>query len=389
MTSWLRQAFPNARFVHLVRDPCSVVRSQLSTASDERARSAALMHDLRLRPFVDVLSTLLTMQQRLSDLFKTARDRWAQFRDSQWGARLLTGLRWLFVGGILAYLAYQLTDIGWAQVWASLPTTPWFYILLFLMYATLPATEMVLYGTIWNANAWALLPALLRKRVLNNDVLGYSGEAYFSVWAQHNTNLGYGPILQTIKDNTIISSVASTSVAFLLLALFFLTGQIELLTQYLPSETSTLAASLAVVLLVVIVGINFRRALFSLPSSLLLLIGAGHLTRFILNNGFQVTQWIVVIPEVSVGSWITLLALHIVINQVPFVPSRGLVFMSAGVGLSGPLQIPEAALASMLLAQALIDQGLNFLVYGSTSAFDAVGADAPEGLDDLSLPDET
>jgi hypothetical protein len=328
------------------------------------------------------------MTQRLSEIFKTARDWWTQFRDSTVGKRILTGLRWGFMAAILVYLAYQFTDIGWRRVWESLPTTPWFYILLLLMYATLPLTEVVLYGKIWDAKAGTLLPALLRKRVLNNDVLGYSGEAYFSLWAHRHTSLGYREIFETIKDNTIISSVASTSVAFLLLAIFFLSGQIELLTQYLPGDPSTLAAGVAIVILVVSVGVNFRRTIFSLPPSLLLFIGAGHLTRFVLNNGFQVTQWAVVIPEVSVGSWITLLALHIVINQVPFVPSRGLVFMSAGVGLSGPLQIPEAALASMLLAQTLLDRALNFLTYAGTSALDAVTVDDPEELEDLSLPDE-
>lgn len=328
------------------------------------------------------------MQQRLADLFDTARAWWTQFRESDGGQYLLTGLRWLFILGITAYLAYQLTTIGWGRVWESLPTTPWFYILLLLMYATLPLTEVVLYGKAWNANPWALLPALLRKRVLNNDVLGYSGEAYFSLWAHRNTNLGYRQILETIKDNTIISSVASTSVAFLLLAIFFFTGQITLLTQYLPEQNSTLAAGIAIVILIVSVGINFRRTIFSLPPSLLLFIGAGHLTRFILNNGFQVTQWAVVISGVSVGSWITLLALHIIINQVPFVPSRGLVFMSAGVGLSGTLQIPEAALASMLLTQTLLDRGLNFLTYVGTAALDAATVDEPKDLDDLSLPDE-
>ena len=328
------------------------------------------------------------MQQQLATLFKAARTRWAQVRDSVVGQWLLTGLRWLFVGAVIAYLTYQLTDIGWARVWNALPTTPWFYILLLLMYATLPATEMVLYGKAWKADAWALLPALLRKRVLNNDVLGYSGEAYFLVWARRHTNLGYRQVFETIKDNTIISSVASTSVAFLLLATFFLGGQIELLTQYLPGDSSLFAAGVAIFILVVVVGVNFRRTIFSLPASLLLLIGAGHLTRFVLNNGFQVTQWAVVISGVSVGSWITLLAVHIVINQVPFVPSRGLVFMSAGVGLSGPLHIPEAALASMLLAQALIDQGLNLLTYAGTTALDAATVDDHEELENLSLPDE-
>lgn len=38
MTPWLAQAFPNSGFVHLVRDPRSVVWSQFTTASGERVR---------------------------------------------------------------------------------------------------------------------------------------------------------------------------------------------------------------------------------------------------------------------------------------------------------------------------------------------------------------
>lgn len=328
------------------------------------------------------------MRQWLSGLIETIRVKWNQFRNSQTGQRFLTGLRWLFVAAVVAYLAYQFTDIGWGQVWQALPTTPWFYILLLLMYATLPLTELVIYGKAWNTSARSLLPPILRKRVLNNDVLGYSGEAYFYLWVHRNTGIGHREILETIKDNTILSSVASTSVAFLLLAIFFLTGQIDLLNRYLPSQTSTLAAGIAIVILVVSVGITFRRAIFSLSSSLLLLIGVGHLTRFILNNGFQVTQWVVVIPDVSVGSWITLLALYIIINQVPFVPSRNLVFVGAGVELSGALQIPEAALASMLLAQSLIDRGLNLLTYVGTTVLDVATVDDAAELEDVSFPDE-
>lgn len=38
MTPWLSRIFPQARFVHLVRSPCSVVWSQLTTQSGERVR---------------------------------------------------------------------------------------------------------------------------------------------------------------------------------------------------------------------------------------------------------------------------------------------------------------------------------------------------------------
>jgi len=326
------------------------------------------------------------MTDRFHRLYEAIQHYSDRFSGSRLGQSVMAGLRWLFVGGIVAYLGYELTTIGWGKVTRSLPTTPWFYVLVLLMYGTLPLTEAVLYGTAWDARYRDLLPALFRKRVLNNDVLGYSGEAYFYVWARRETNLDALDVLGTVKDNVIISSVASTSVAFSLLALFFLTGQVELLQQYLPDQTSTVAAGIAVVVLVVSVGVNFRRAIFSLPSRLLWLIGAGHLLRFVFNNGFQVLQWAVVIPEVSAGTWITLLALHIVIQQVPFVPTRSLVFIGAGVELSGPLQIPTAALAGMLLTANIVDRGLNFATYVGTTALDA--ATVEDDLDDLSLPDE-
>jgi hypothetical protein len=143
------------------------------------------------------------MIDRLRRLYETTQHHWDHFSESQVGQKLLSGLRWLFVGGIVAYLAYELTTIGWGEVARALPVTPWFYVLLLLMYGTLPLTEAVLYGTAWGAQYRDLLPVLFRKRVLNNDVLGYSGEAYFYLWARRETNLGTGTVLRTVKDNVV------------------------------------------------------------------------------------------------------------------------------------------------------------------------------------------
>lgn len=200
------------------------------------------------------------MLDRLYDAFATAQRVWARFSESRVGGWVQTGIYWAFLAGIVGYLAYRLTTIGWAELWTSMPTTPWFYVLLLLMYATLPVTEMVLYGTAWRAK---------------------------------------------------------------------------------------------------------YRALFSLPSPILWLIGGGHLLRFVVNNGFQGLQWAVVIPDVSAGTWITLLALYIVIQQ-----------------------IPTAALASMLLTTSLIDRTLNFATYVGTTALDAATVENTEALEDLSLADE-
>lgn len=327
------------------------------------------------------------MTNCLREQYQRARTQWTAFAESSTGRVVVKGVRWLFVAAISGYLIYQLTELGWKKVWTSLPTTPAFYILLALMYVTLPVTEAVIYGRAWNVSSRSLLPVLFRKRVLNNDVVGYSGEAYFFLWMQKNSEIARRQILATIKDNMIISSVSSTSVAFLLLAVFFLSGQIQLLEQYLPDSTSTLAAAVAILILVVAVGLAFRRAIFSLPASMLGVFAIGHFARFILNNGFQVTQWAIVIPEVPLGTWITMLALYIIINQVPLIPARGLFFVTASVELAGPLDIPTAAVASMLLAQNLLDRGINLLVYVGTTAAEATDNEFEED-DEKAIPDE-
>lgn len=67
------------------------------------------------------------------------------------------------------------------------------YGLLLLMYTTLPATEIVLYGKTGEHST-----AMLRKRVLDyNAVLGYFGEAYFYLWARRKTNLDAIGIVRT------------------------------------------------------------------------------------------------------------------------------------------------------------------------------------------------
>lgn len=327
------------------------------------------------------------MTDSLRETYQRARARWQTFAQSPTGQTVLKGIRWVFIGVVSAYLIYQLTELGWRKVWTSLPTTPAFYVLLALMYVTLPVTEAIIYGRAWEVSSRSLLPVLFRKRVLNNDVLGYSGEAYFFLWMQKNSEIARRRILATIKDNMIISSVSSTSVAFLLLAVFFLSGQIQLLEQYLPDSTSTIAAAVAILILVVAVGLAFRRAIFSLPASLLGVFALGHFARFILNNGFQVTQWAIVIPEVPLGTWITLLALYIIINQVPLIPARGLFFVTASVELAGPLEVPTAAVASMLLAQNLLDRGLNLIVYVGTTAAEAADEDFEEE-DEAAIPNE-
>jgi hypothetical protein len=301
-------------------------------------------------------------------------------------------LRWGLFVVIVGYLGYQFTSIGWGNVWSSLPQSPWFYVLSLVLYAMLPLVEGLIYGRLWGMSFWRSLPILFRKRVYNHDVMGYSGEFYFAWWGQQNAPVSRKEALAAVKDNTIISGLTSTAVAVVVLAVFVLFDQITLLASFLPDGTMTWLGIAALVMTLGAVGIALRRYIFSLEPRVLGVIAGVHTARFVVFNALQVVQWMVVLPEVSIGSWITLVSLFIVINQLPFLPSRDLVFMGAGVELSSLLGITPAAIAGMLLVKSAIDKSLNMLVYlgtGIEGATDLPSDDTGERSETLAPLSET
>lgn len=295
------------------------------------------------------------------------RARWEAFASSSPGRYLLKGLRALFITGVIAYLVYRLSHIGWAELWTSLPQTPYFYLTVLAMYFTLPVAESFIYGTAWGVKPWSCLPILLRKRVLNADVMGYSGEVYLLAYARKNVDRPARELGLIIKDNLILSSIFSTGTALVLLTGLLLSGQVALdaiLDDPAPGYVAGGAVALALAAGLVIA---FRGAIFYLSGRVLARIAGLHATRFLLMYVLQVVQWWVVIPEAPFSAWATLLVVSVVTNRIPFLPSRDLVFAGAGIELAAGLGVPVAAVAGMLLVRSAIDRLLNLGFFAGTT----------------------
>lgn len=292
--------------------------------------------------------------------------RWQQFAETKRGKRLIQIVRGVFIAGVVGVLIYQLSDIGWNDIWRSLPTQPLYYVLLVAMYFLLPVTESLIYGRFWGLPSRDCLPVMIRKRVLNMDVVGYSGEVYLFVWAKDRVHRAKREIMATIKDNLIISSAASIAAAALLLVGLLSAGQIRL-SQFFdnPSPIYMGLGGFAVVLLSVLI-YRFRHAIFSLTRAQLAALGATHLTRFFIGYVLLVAQWWVVIPSASFETWAILLTLFVLINRIPFLPSSDLVFVSAGAGLTPLLDVPVAPVVSMLLVRSAVDRMLNLVLFSTT-----------------------
>jgi len=294
--------------------------------------------------------------------FKKLKENWSTFRTGKRGKSILKALQYLFVAAIAGYLVYQLTEIGWQRVWKSLPTTPWFYLLFLFLYFALPVSEQFIYSTSLNFSFWQGFPVFIQKKIYNTDVLGYSGEAYFFIWARKHLKETDGYILRVIKDNNIISSVTSTLVAAVLLTIFLYVGQINIQRLFNFDRTYLYLGALAVVALLGML-VYFRKYVISMNFETASKISAIHLARLIFVYSVEIIQWMIVMPEVPLYIWFTYMAVKIISTRIPFIPSRDLLFIGASLEISKFLNVSDAGIAGILLASNVLSKLMNLGLY--------------------------
>lgn len=303
----------------------------------------------------------------MNDLIRRLRSRWVGFAKTSRGRWSMRQLRRGGTVVIAGYLAYRIGTLGWAEVWAYLPRTPWFYVLFAAIYLVQPLTQSLIYQTVWPTQLRTLFPAALVKRVYDREVLSYSGDVYLYFWGRSRLGLSVRKAFHIIKDNAIVSSIASTSIAFGLLALFVLSGTLPL-PEAIAANVWTYA--IGALLLAVIVGValsKLRHSMFSLPGHVLWLLFGLNLARILTAQGLQVAQWTVVDPSVPLAIWLTFLAAQIMTGRIPFLPSKDLLFIAIGLELAGVVQVPEALIAGLLGVQSVLNKGVNFIVFITVS----------------------
>lgn len=291
------------------------------------------------------------------------RKTWKTLADSPRAKKVQKYIRRIFIVVIFGIIIYQLFLIGWDEVLRSLPTQPLFYALFLVLYITLPTAEVFIYQQIWPFKKSKLFKALLSKKITNDEVIGYSGEFYLFLWARKQLDKRDSEILKDIRDSNILSAVTSNLVVFSLVGILIFTGVINV--SDLVGNVNLVYVTVAIILVIVfvILFIQFRKYLFSLPLKKALLIFAIYMTRFLIHNGLLIVQWAVVIPQTSLSTWFTFLAVTITVNRIPFLPSRDLVFVWAGIELSRVLNMTTASVAGMLLVSSVLKKCTNLILF--------------------------
>lgn len=272
-------------------------------------------------------------------------------------------LRRLLLFAVIGYLIYQIYEIGFAEIWAALPRIPAFYLLFLLVYMLLPLSELLIYRTVLDIPAVAGFKAFFQKKILNTDVVGYSGEAFLFVWMRDNLGIDTKKIFQVIKDNTIISSIASTFTAIALMSIFALTGTVDFLSFISPTLAATL---LGILILLLFVLIFFRKRILSLSLGSALRIYSIHQIRLVLVFGIEVINWSLVVPEVPWNIWFTFLAVKIIASRIPFLPSQDVLFVAISIEFSKYLDVSSAAIGGVFLAGNILSKVVSLAFFSLT-----------------------
>ncbi len=241
----------------------------------------------------------------------------------------------------------------------QLPSSPLFYFFLACSYVTLPLMESLMYGRIWSLKPMQLFYPMVKKKIYNQEVLGYSGEIFLYAWAKSKLEESSKDILHAIKDNVIISSITSTVVAFSLLGFYLYAGGISLKSLLGDRVGGFLVFSILCLIVLVVLVVFFRKSILFLSKNIVRFLFGIHTTRLLLTQIFLILQWNSVLPEVALTTWFTYLAILIIISRIPFIPSKDLFFMGAGIELSSRMEIPEAQIAGMLLVASGVEKIIN------------------------------
>lgn len=240
---------------------------------------------------------------------------------SRWPRILGAALSGLMIVG----LAWELFDHGLAGVELVAPDSPWFYAFFTLAYLSPPLFDFVIFRRLWR------LPldgfgALVRKRIANDVVIGYSGDVFFYAWARARLKMVAAPF-GAVKDVTILSGIAGNivTVAMLAVAMPF---AFELFT---PSQLRMLAWSAGVAVGVSGLLLLFSRRVFSLPARVLSWIFGLHCVRLVLGSlAFGVASYFAM-PWVSIKWWLFLAAGRLVVARLPLLPNKDLLFANFAI----------------------------------------------------------
>ena len=299
--------------------------------------------------------------------------------------------KWLSIAAsavILIIVANAFARIGWHAMVAALPLRPAFWALFIGSYLLQPLVDWQIFRHWWRLG-WRDLSLFLKRRVMNEALFSYAGDAWLLVWAadrlgyefdprhppQFVLGRGDGPGLDpatspfaAVKDVAITSGLAGNLVTLLMLLLALGLGFDAVLDSQLdPVLIRRIALGFALLIgLSLLVLVNRGRVL-SLSTPENLRVFRLHLVRVLGSHVLLVGTWIIALPGIPIETWVQLGALRMVITRLPL-PNKELLFAAIAVDLTGEASI---GIAALMAAQGALYFACHGLAWGGAAVIDA------------------
>ncbi len=284
--------------------------------------------------------------------------------NSHWPMIIGIVLTLAMVAGLTRAIVSAGDGLGINGIRRALPGNPLFYITFALVYVALPLGDFIIFRRLWYIPADGLV-ALFKKRIANEIVIGYSGEAYFYAWAKAHARKVAAPF-GAVKDVSILSAMAGNAVtlSLVLIALPFAQSVLK------PADFRLLGWSVAILVAISLPFLIFARRVFTLPRSQLWWITGVHGVRLIAGAILLALAWHFAMPDIAIGVWLMLSAARMLVSRLPLVPNKDLLFanfaitlIGNGEGLSALLAVTAAL---MLLIHAALIAGFSlFSLFGN------------------------
>lgn len=277
---------------------------------------------------------------------------------------------------IVAAAANHFRGSDYHRILALVPRSPMFWLIFTAAYFAQPVMDFVIFRRLWGIPA-AGMPALVRKYISNEVLLGYSGELYFYTWARRRATLAGGPAgaistgapFGAIKDVTILSALVGNFVTLVMFIIAYPT--LERLNVGLSGRT--LFTSIAVLLGSSLIVMLLRGRVFSLPRSDLAFVAAMQLIRVIGATALLAVMWSLVLPTVPFVYWLMLMSLRLLISRLPLVPNKDVVFAGVAVLIVGA----GSGIAPLMAMMAGLLIIVHVVVGGALVASDLLGLEDP------------
>ncbi len=245
-----------------------------------------------------------------------------------------TPRRWsMIVGAVLttamaSSLSHSLAGSGLAGLGRAVPANGFYYVAFAFLYLSPAIADFIIFRRLWNIPAEGFA-ALLRKRIANEVVLGYSGDAYFYNWARQRTRMVTAPF-GAVKDSMILSAVAGNTITLAMIAVA-LPSALDLLD---PSQLGYVALAAGFVVAISLPFLFFSKRVFSLSPPTLRWIFEVHLVRQAASALLIALAWHFALPSVGVGTWLVLAAARSLASRLPL-PNKELLFAGFATALIG------------------------------------------------------